>query len=69
MKNVSKRALEIVFDSINHDLTNAEILAKVRSVHPQSTLTLATINYHRNQARKMNPRIKTEFEIVRSRVK
>jgi len=33
-------------------LTNEEILAAVRKKHPKSEMTLATINYLRNQIRK-----------------
>lgn len=69
MKKPIRTVLETVLEGINQGLTNGEILVNVRAAYPNSSLTLATINYHRNQARKMNPEIKTEFELARSRGK
>lgn len=45
--------------------TNAEVLDNVRAIHPHTKLSLATINWHRNQLRRTNKKIPSDRQARR----
>ena len=46
-----------ILAGLRDGLTNEEILKEVRLKHPKSQMTLATVNYMRNQVRKSDKSI------------
>lgn len=51
---------EIIVFGLNNDWTNAEIVAHALKRHPNSPLTIATVNYTRNQMRRKDKAIKSD---------
>jgi len=58
-----KTTLEIMRSAFKRKRNNAETLAAVMRAHPRSKLTLATVNWHRNQLRREDPTIPTEHSL------
>lgn len=65
---MSKRSPEsIATAAIKRGKTNQEALAAVRRLYPASRLSLATINYYRNNLRRGHPHVLSDRECTRQR--
>jgi len=51
---------ELTIWAIHKGKTNAEALACILKLHPRSTITLATINYVRNQIRQTDKTVMSD---------
>lgn len=64
-----KRTPDSLLDAaLKRGLSNAEALEAVRKHYPHTRLTLATVNYHRNQLRRTNSKIKSDRQASKRRV-
>ena len=55
----------IIAAALKRGRTNQEVLERIRKQFPNTTMTLPTVNYHRNQLRKLFPKIPSEREAQR----
>jgi len=62
MKRV-KSTIQIMQSAFKRKRNNAETLAAVLRAHPRSKMTLATVNWHRNQMRRDDKSIPSEHSL------
>jgi len=64
---MSKNSREIIIAAIKRGRSNEEALAAARKKFPNTTTTLATVNWIRNQVRKTHPAVKSDRAARQSR--
>jgi hypothetical protein len=57
MAKKTKTVNQIIAAGVKRGQTNPEILKAVVKAHPYTTMSLATVNWTRNQLRKLNPNL------------